>query len=460
MSSAEIADTPSNKLFDAGIEVCIVNISDIDEGDRRRADYGQISELVASIKEYGIIQPLAVCSCSDSEKPYKLLAGGRRFRAATLAELDQVPVRIYPRELTDLELRCVELEENLQRKDLSWIEEASLKKEIHDTRLALYGPKISTSPDAEGWSMRDTAKLLGRSPSSVSGDLNLAKAVETFKEVDWSKIPTKQEALKTIRKLEEGIVRRELAKRAVAKTTAPSSDPAESAINVFRRRLAESYMIHDCLGAMKKLEPESFDFIEIDPPYAIDLTEMKARNECEGYNEIAQDRYESFMTQVLQEAYRVAKPGAWLVLWFGPEPWFEPLFQMLTNAGWNSKRIPAIWTKKNGQTMQPNYNLANAYEMFFYARKGDGILSLPGRSNLFDFPVVPSPQKYHPTQRPIELMREIIKTFSFDNSQILVPFAGSGATLLAAAMENRRAFGYDLNSDYRESFILEVSKLF
>lgn len=91
-----------------------------------------------------------------------------------------------------------------------------------------------------------------------------------------------------------------------------------------------------------------------------------------------------------------------------------PLPNAPPNAGWNSKRIPAIWTSENGQTMQPNYNLANAYEMFFYARSCDGILSLPGRLNLFDFPVVLFSQSLPPhPSRPIELMREIIKTFSF-----------------------------------------------
>ena len=455
----EVVEIVEDKLFDAGIEVRIISLSIIDEGERRRVDYGPMEELVESIKQYGIIQPIAVCVCGSETLPFTLLAGGRRFRAAALAGLEEIPARIYPRQLTDLELRCVELEENIQRKDLSWIEKSALTKEIHDTRIAMFGPKISTSPNAEGWSARDTARLLGRSHTPVNQDLQLAQAVETFKEVAWDKIPNRQEALKTVRKMQEGVVRRELAKRAVAKTSGKPAD-GESAATIFRRRLIESYMIGDCLEAMKKLEPESFDFIEIDPPYAIDLDEQKRLNDCVGYHEIEQSSYVNFMTNVLNEAYRLAKPGAWLVLWFGPEPWFEPLFKMMTAAGWTGKRIPAIWTKKNGQTMQPNYNLANAYEMFFYARKGEGVLSLPGRLNVFDFAPVPAPKKYHPTQRPLELMREVVRTFSFENARILVPFAGSGATILASALEKRQAFGYDLQSEYRESFVLEVTNLF
>ena len=458
MTTEQIVEIVEDKLFDAGVEVRIISISSIDEGNRRREDYGPMEELVDSIKQYGIIQPIAVCVCGSEDLPFTLLAGGRRFRAASLAGLEEIPARIYPRQLTELELRCVELEENVQRKDLTWIEKSALTKEIHDTRVALYGPKISTSPNAEGWSARDTAQLLGRSHTPVNQDIKLAKAIEEFPEIDWSKIPTRQEALKTVRKMKEDVVRRELARRATAQASKPVD--GESASTIFRRRLIDAYMVGDCLEAMKKLEAESFDFVEIDPPYAIDLDEQKRLNSCEGYHEIEQSSYVSFMTSVLNEAYRLAKPGAWLVLWFGPEPWFEPLFKMMTSAGWIGKRIHAVWTKKNGQTMQPNYNLAHAYEMFFYARKGEGVLSLPGRLNVFDFAPVPAPKKYHPTQRPLELMREVVKTFSFENARVLVPFAGSGATLLAAALEKRQAFGYDLQPEFRESYILEVTKLF
>ena len=112
--------------------------------------------------------------------PYILLAGGRRFDAARLAEIEEIPVRIYTKVLDDLEMRSIELEENIQRKDLDFIEDCNLKREIHRLHIAIHGAKVSTSPDASGWSMRDTANLIGRDHKTVSMDIKLADAVEGF----------------------------------------------------------------------------------------------------------------------------------------------------------------------------------------------------------------------------------------------------------------------------------------
>ena len=81
-----------------------------------------LAELAASIKAHGIIQPLVVRERADQPGDYEIIAGERRWRAAQLAGLDQVPV--VSRELTDQEALAIALVENLQREDLSPIEEA------------------------------------------------------------------------------------------------------------------------------------------------------------------------------------------------------------------------------------------------------------------------------------------------------------------------------------------------
>jgi site-specific DNA-methyltransferase (adenine-specific) len=121
--------------------------------------------------------------------------------------------------------------------------------------------------------------------------------------------------------------------------------------------------------------------------------------------------------------------------------------------------MPAIWKKATdpGQTQQPSMYLGSSYEMFFYARKGDANIAKSGRSNIFDFKPVPPSDKSHPTEKPIELMQEILTTFTWESSRIIVPFAGSGNTLLAAHEEKMFPLGFDLGKEYKDSYVAKIA---
>ncbi len=81
-----------------------------------------LEDLVRSVKERGVLQPLLVRRTPDGKAGYELIAGERRYRAAQLAEVDEVPVIIM--EVSDAEALELALVENLQREDLNIIEEA------------------------------------------------------------------------------------------------------------------------------------------------------------------------------------------------------------------------------------------------------------------------------------------------------------------------------------------------
>ena len=89
---------------------------------RRIIDMNNIDELASSIRDKGIIQPIVVRRHPDKITEYEIIAGERRWRAAQRAELHEVPI-IF-KEFTDLEALEVGLIENLQRQDLSPLEEA------------------------------------------------------------------------------------------------------------------------------------------------------------------------------------------------------------------------------------------------------------------------------------------------------------------------------------------------
>lgn len=106
-------------------------ISDIEPDSnqpRSRFDEAALGELEASIREFGVLQPLLVRPMSDGS--YKIVAGERRWRAAKRAGLKEVPVVV--KSLSEEEAAAIALIENLQREDLNAIEEAAGIKRLMD----------------------------------------------------------------------------------------------------------------------------------------------------------------------------------------------------------------------------------------------------------------------------------------------------------------------------------------
>lgn len=129
---------------------------------RKRFDDVALAELSTSIKNQGVVQPLIVRPKADtSPQLYEIVAGERRWRAAKLAGLTEVPVVICS--YTDAEAMTVALVENLQREDLSPLEEA-------EALLALR--------QAHNLSQEELAAKLGKSRSAVANALRLLQLPE------------------------------------------------------------------------------------------------------------------------------------------------------------------------------------------------------------------------------------------------------------------------------------------
>ena len=108
--------------------VMMVNISKVEPNrnqPRKNFDEDSLQELAESIKQHGVLSPLLVV---DRGEYYEIVAGERRWRAATIAELKEVPVIV--KELTEQEIVELSIIENLQREDLNEIEEAMAYKRL------------------------------------------------------------------------------------------------------------------------------------------------------------------------------------------------------------------------------------------------------------------------------------------------------------------------------------------
>lgn len=430
-------------------KLAVVPLNQIDFGNRKREDYGDMDELVESIKSQGLIHPIAIQS-DNGEPPYKLAAGGRRYLAFELMKEEEISCRIYDHPLTEPELRAIELLENVNRKDFTFLERCNLYRDIHNLMLEIHGKKLSKVTDDGGWSMHDTAKFLGKSIGIVSEDIKLAEMNDAVPSLELEKCKTKQEAKKSVERLEKTIAINEVVEE--RKNELPDTS----------KKLADAFIVGDFFEEVKGIADGSIDLVEIDPPYAVNLQNVK---KLEGtsykstygdtYNEIDFGCYDTFINDLLRESYCIMNANAWLIMWFGPEPWFESIYQWIISNGFKCRRMPGIWTKgiQTGQCMQPGIYLGASYEMFFYARKGDAKIMKQGRRSQFDFEPVTPANKIHPTERPIPLLEEILKTFTHEGSKIVVPFAGSGNTLRAAANCGMIPLGFDLEQEYKNAYV-------
>ncbi len=140
----------------------MVRISEIEPNRRQpRKDFDEtaLAELADSIREHGIIQPLLVRKMDGGG--YQLVAGERRWRAARMIGLDEVPVVV--REMTEAEVMELGLIENLQREDLNPLEEASGYHELMETY---------------GLTQEQVSRRVGKSRSAVANALRILNLPE------------------------------------------------------------------------------------------------------------------------------------------------------------------------------------------------------------------------------------------------------------------------------------------
>ena len=126
----------------------------------------EIDSLAKSMKERGILQPILVRTKPDNENEYEIIAGDRRWRAAQMAQIHEVPVII--RRLTDEEVLEVALIENIQRADLNALEEALGYRGLID--------RFNHTQDS-------LSKVIGKSRSHIANTLRLLSLPDAVKDL-------------------------------------------------------------------------------------------------------------------------------------------------------------------------------------------------------------------------------------------------------------------------------------
>ncbi|MFW1858422.1 ParB/RepB/Spo0J family partition protein [Acinetobacter defluvii] len=133
---------------------------------RRFIDEQDLQELAASIKKHGVMQPIVIRPVDDSDTPYEIIAGERRWRAAQIAGLTEIPAIV--RDLTDQVAIALALIENIQRQDLNPIDQALALQRFHEEF---------------GLSHQEIAETVGKARTTVSNLLRLLSLADEIKDL-------------------------------------------------------------------------------------------------------------------------------------------------------------------------------------------------------------------------------------------------------------------------------------
>jgi ParB family transcriptional regulator, chromosome partitioning protein len=132
---------------------------------RRFIKEEDLQELAASIKKHGVMQPIVIRPIEDDEHQYEIIAGERRWRAAQIAGLTEVPAIV--RDLSDQVAIALALIENIQRQDLNPIDQAMALQRFHEEF---------------GLSHQEIADTVGKARTTVSNLLRLLGLADSIKD--------------------------------------------------------------------------------------------------------------------------------------------------------------------------------------------------------------------------------------------------------------------------------------
>ena len=144
-----------------------IDVNQLKRGEyqpRRFIDEADLQELAASIQKHGVMQPIVIRPIDDAEHAYEIIAGERRWRAARIAGLTEIPAIV--RDLTDQVAIALALIENIQRQDLNPIDQALALQRFHEEF---------------GLSHQEIADTVGKARTTVSNLLRLLSLTDEVK---------------------------------------------------------------------------------------------------------------------------------------------------------------------------------------------------------------------------------------------------------------------------------------
>ena len=221
----------------------------------------------------------------------------------------------------------------------------------------------------------------------------------------------------------------------------------------------------DCLIGIKKIPDNFIDLVIIDPPYQINNHNVKYDSELArsiiNYNN---ELYDTKLTngydyKILDELIRVLKKINIYIFCNGEQiPFYIKYFVIDRKC----KMDIIIWNKTNALPLFNNKYLSDK-EYCLYFRKG-GYCSpknYEDAKTVFYYPInIKDKKKWkHPTIKPEELIRKLIRNSSKEGDIVLDTFMGSGTTAISCIKENRNFIGYEINKEFYKICLKRIKKV-
>ena len=203
----------------------------------------------------------------------------------------------------------------------------------------------------------------------------------------------------------------------------------------------------DCRDQLLDLPSHSVDLLLTDPPYGM-AYEAKGKN-AGGIRGDGSRQGVRVLRQALSAASRALAPDAHAYVFCHWESW--PDFFDATASHLRVKGA-LVWWKAQGGMGDTRGAYAPDYEVVLHA-SGAKRRPLAGKRQgavLAGYPPVPHQQRTHPTEKPVPLLAHLVTKSCLEGGMVLDPFAGTGATLVAAQQLGRRAVGVELEERYCE----------
>jgi len=392
------------------------------DGRTRFREPENIPSLAASLKEFGQLQPIIL------DEDGELVAGMRRLTAAKSLGWTSIWA-VLRNQLDDLTARSIELEENLQREQMSPAEKIKAIAELH--RL-----KKEQDPN---WGQSQTAQLAGMERSRVVEAIKLATMMEFFPELAEAKSINQMQSW-ALSKASSQVRMKEV----------------KDAPEIYKE-IEERIILGDSVEVIKSLPKGFIKLILTDPPFGIDYDNRKAGSEgsVTAYKDDAES-YERLLSMA-PDLYEVLQPDGWLVWFLGPT-WYERAKGVFREAGFTVDEIPIIWHREGGRayTTRPDRYFGRAYDMALHCIKGNPQMVERGKPNVITCAPVEGADRTLLVERPVELYEELIKRLTIKGEMVVDFFTGSGSCLAAAAKTQRQYMGVELDPERRAVAIKKV----
>lgn len=216
----------------------------------------------------------------------------------------------------------------------------------------------------------------------------------------------------------------------------------------------------DCVKGMDKLISKnlSVDLIVADPPYVIsrksNFHTMKDRKNARTGTDFGTWDEEFNNQPWIEKSFDILKDGGSLIV-FNDFKKVSDIITISTRAGFEFKDV-IVWEKTNPMPRNRDRRYVPSLElMIWFVKKKKAKWTFNRQDRAYQSPVMRYPsesggafKRYHPTQKPIKLIENIIKIHSNEGELVLDPFMGSGTTAISALNTGRNFIGFELDKKY------------